>query len=164
MFPQNIPSWAIKGTLVGLIVIIFILLIKWISERYRRRVVIKTPLSKIDRMSGTDFENYLAELYRANGYKVTQVGGSGDYGADLILKRSNRTTIVQAKRYSDKVSLPAVQQVFTAKYFYDADDCIVVTNSYFTRNARTLAAKVGVGLVDREALTKYISNLSRKGA
>ena len=112
-------------------------------------------------MTGEEFEDYLASLFRLQGWKVNEVGGSGDYGADLIIKKLGETYIIQAKRYSDKVSLPAVQQAFTAKAFYDADGCTVVTNSFFTKNAKTLAAKVGCELIDRNGLTEYIETLKK---
>lgn len=112
-------------------------------------------------MEGTEFEDYLASLYRLQGWKVTQIGGSGDYGVDLIIQKQSTICAIQAKRYSDKVSLPAVQQVFTGMYFYDANCCKVVTNSFFTKNAKTLAAKVGCELVDRAELTEYIKKLTK---
>lgn len=145
---------------IGLVLIIVLYAVTYRHRRDKRRVK-NTTLSKIDRMTGEEFEDYLASLFRLQGWKVNEVGGSGDYGADLIIKKLGETYIIQAKRYSDKVSLPAVQQAFTAKAFYDADGCTVVTNSFFTKNAKTLAAKVGCELIDRNGLTEYIETLKK---
>ena len=101
---------------IGLVLIIVLYAVTYRHRRDKRRVK-NTTLSKIDHMTGEEFEDYLASLFRLQGWKVNEVGGSGDYGADLIIKKLGETYIIQAKRYSDKVSLPAVQQAFTAKAF-----------------------------------------------
>ena len=149
-----ITKWA-------LIILSGIVVFAWFSSWAKRKLITSIPLSRIDRMSGTAFERYLVKLYRAAGYNVTHLGGSGDYGADLIISQGNKRVAIQAKRYSNKVSLPAVQQIYTACAFYDCNRAIVVTNSYFTRNARRLADKVGVELIDRDELTDFINDLQK---
>ena len=129
------------------------------TYRGLRRYIASTTLTKIDRMSGTEFEEYLAGLYKAKGFKVTHCGKSGDFGCDLILSRGLRKTAVQAKRWNSHVSVGAVQQVYAAKAFYGADDCLVITNNFYTHAARRLADVIGVKLIDRVGLTKYINDL-----
>ena len=68
-------------------------------------------------------------------YKVELTPLSNDYGADLICTKNGQVLVVQAKRYEGKVGNAAIQQVVAAKDYYEADECMVVTNSYFTRNA-----------------------------
>lgn len=53
-------------------------------------------------MTGREFEIYLSVLFRNLGYKVKLTKASGDYGADLILKKSGLSIVVQAKRYKKK--------------------------------------------------------------
>ncbi len=124
-----------------------------------RRHITSVSLNKIDKMTGYEFEHYLTKLYTAKGFSVTHCGKSGDFGCDLILKRGHRKTAVQAKRWNSHVSLAAVQQVFAAMAFYGTDDCLVITNNYFTPAARRLADVIGVKLIDRSGLTKYIDDL-----
>jgi restriction system protein len=66
--------------------------------------------------------------------------------------------VVQAKRYGYKncVSLSAVQEVYGAKAYYRANQAWVVTNSYFTKQAKELAAACDVKLIDREELQALI--------
>ena len=52
------------------------------------------------------------------------------------------------------VGIKAVQEVASGKSYYDCDDAIVVTNSHFSKAAKELAEKCGVGLIDREYLKK----------
>jgi restriction system protein len=111
-------------------------------------------MKKIDKMSGEDFEQYLGLLYKRKGYKVEYTPGTMDFGADLILTKNGVKTIVQAKRYRNSVGEAAVQQTLAAKGYYEADQCMVVTNSQYTPAAKELANKTGVVLIDRNLLGK----------
>ena len=131
-----------------------ILLLYILVRILRARAIRNSSLRKIDRMDGLDFERYLMEKYEGLGYRVELTSGSHDFGADLILEKDGIKTVVQAKRYSDKVSIPAVQQVFCAMYYYDAYQCVIVTNNYYTAGAKKLAEKVGVELIDRDDMVE----------
>lgn len=110
----------------------------------------------VDRLNGIEFENYLEYLLRHLGYvsNVTQI--SGDYGADLIALKDGQKIAVQAKNYSGTVGLDAVQQVFAAMAYYEADSAWVITNSFFTPQAKKAAKRIGVKLIDRDELNGMI--------
>jgi len=111
----------------------------------------------VDLMRGTTFEDYLATKLKAKGYTVQQTPASGDYGADLILTAANGIKIaVQAKRYSDKVGIKAVQEISSAKNYYGVDECWVITNNYFTAPAINLADSNDVKLIDRDELVEWM--------
>lgn len=114
-----------------------------------------SPLSKIDKMSGEEFEYYLKLKLQKLGYKVELTKTTGDYGADLFCFTKNETIVVQAKRYDANVGTAAVQEVVAAKEYYEADLCAVITNSYFTLNAMNLAEANGVVLIDRDELLGF---------
>ena len=80
------------------------------------------------------------------------MGTSNDYGADLVMKKHGKVTVVQAKRYKNTVGNSAVQEIVAAKAYYKADKCMVVTNSYFSKNAKNLAKSNHVELWDRDSL------------
>ena len=114
-------------------------------------------MSKIDEMDGEKFEAFLKKLLEAQGYKVQLTATSGDYGADLVLVNQQRKRIiVQAKRYNAKVGIRAVQEIASAKNYYKADECWVVTNNYFTEPAINLAASNKVKLIDRKRLIQWL--------
>ena len=96
----------------------------------------------IDILSGVEFENFLAKLFTSMGYEVLTTKVTGDQGADLILTKFGANTVVQAKRYTGRVSNSAVQEVVAAKAMYDCTKAIVVTNSYFTKSASDLANQI----------------------
>lgn len=114
----------------------------------------------IDKMSGIEFETMLKHVFRKMGYKVEETPKSNDYGADLILTRHGKKTVIQAKRYSNKVGISAVQQALSAQIFYDANESAVVTNSYFTNQAKKMALMGKVKLIDRDVLEVILSRLT----
>lgn len=151
---QSIKSAILVIAPVSLfMLVVFRVLIKKLGDmRYLR-----SPLAKIDEMTGEEFEFVLSKHFERQGYAVEMTPASNDYGADLILQKKDETIVVQAKRYEGKVGTTAVQEVTAAKDYYEADRCIVVTNSYFTRNAVNLAEANEVELIDRDELAKLIT-------
>ncbi|MDQ0157682.1 restriction endonuclease [Robertmurraya andreesenii] len=142
---------------LGLIVffggsLIFALIVNMLRERKLR----KSGILEVDKMSGRKFEEYLQALLKAKGYYVELTPASGDYGADLILSTKGKKIIVQAKRYKKNVGVKAVQEVASAKSHYKADECWVITNSFFTEQAKKLASSNQVRLIDRKHLMNWM--------
>lgn len=115
---------------------------------------LNSPLSVIDKMTGEEFEYYLKLRFEKEGYKVEMTKASQDYGADLIITKRGYSMVIQAKRYDANVGTAAIQEVVAAKEYYQAESCMVVTNSYFTINALNLAEVNEVELRDRDDLLK----------
>ncbi|MEH7248235.1 restriction endonuclease [Neobacillus niacini] len=148
---------ALISVVVAMIVIIVVA--AFIRKREKERLR-NSGIADIDRMNGIEFEHYLKELYQSRGYTAEVTSASGDYGADLLLKKDGRKIVVQAKRYAKDVGIKAVQEVMGAKSYYRAEEARVVSNSYFTKAARELAAKGQVMLVNRDELIDYILQLN----
>jgi HJR/Mrr/RecB family endonuclease/uncharacterized protein (DUF697 family) len=113
-------------------------------------------IDRVDRMTGEEFEEFLACCFRNVGYAVEMTPKTGDFGADLILSKAGKKTVIQAKRYQGKVGNSAVQEVVSAVKYYGAQDAIVITNSKFTSNAHKLAQANGVQLWGREQLIDLV--------
>jgi Holliday junction resolvase-like predicted endonuclease len=112
--------------------------------------------------SGYDFEEFIASLFQKMGYTVDVTPKSRDQGADIILRRDNEITAVQVKNYSNSVSNSAIQEVFAAKKYYQANKAMVVTSSFFTPSAIDLAHATDVILWDRDKLKQEIDSLNRQ--
>lgn len=119
---------------------------------YRRRRLSKSGIAEIDRMDGHVFEEYLSTLFKQLGYRVELTRRHGDYGADLVVTKSKRRTAVQAKRWSKRVGVKAVQEAVAAIAVYDCDQALVVASREFTQPARKLARANNVELWDRNVL------------
>jgi restriction system protein len=146
------PLWALFAV---------ILLIQIIPARIRQQRLARAGMPEIDQMSGQDFEKRLEVLFRALGYHVDHTGQAGDYGADLVISKAGVRTIVQAKRWKKSVGVDAIQQAVAAKSMYQATAAMVVTNNWFTAQARTLAQSNGVELWDRQQLADKLLSVQR---
>lgn len=114
---------------------------------------------KFDYMSGNDFEYYCAELLKKSGFiKVHVTSASGDYGADILAEQHGIKYAIQCKCYSSDIGIDAVYQISGGMKYYEANVGCVLTNRYFTRQARELADKIGIILWDRDFLNELVQN------
>ncbi len=116
-------------------------------------------ISQIDTLSGEEFEMVLYELFIAMGYDVSLTKATGDFGADLVVKRKNEISVIQAKCYSKTVGAHAVQEVLGAKKHYSANTAFVVTNNFFSKEAVALALENDIKLIDRTSLSNLLSKV-----
>ena len=104
---------------------------------------------ELDQLSGTEFEEFLAGLFRGQGYAVELTPSTGDYGADLILMKDGQRIAVQAKRYAGSVGVSALQEALSGQAYYKCQSAWVITTGVFTVNAIELATKSSVKLIGR---------------
>lgn len=111
-------------------------------------------IDQIDTMNGLEFEQYLGTLFSKLGYNATVTKASGDFGADLILKKGKDKIVVQAKRYGEgkSVGVSAINEVLGGCGYHNANKKIVITNRYFTKAAITQAKRNNVKIIDRDDL------------
>lgn len=114
----------------------------------------------IDQLSPTDFEFFVRDVFETAGWEdlVVTLPGSefrhGDGGVDIFGRRGSRRFAIEVKHRSlqDKVDVQALNQLVTGAKLSKVENLILVTNSYFTTEVRTRALRLGVELVDRDAL------------
>jgi len=139
------------------------LLAKIIFYLLEKQKLAKSGIADIDSMDGKRFEKYLEVLFERLGYRVVRTRYIGDYGADLVTQKNGVKTVIQAKRYKKNVGIKAIQEAVAAKGYYSCDKAMVVTNSYFTNQAKELAVKNGVELWDRKDLAKNLLKIKKEG-
>lgn len=116
-----------------------------------------TGNADIDTMDGHAFEFYCADLLKGNGFSNVEVTqGSGDHGIDILAEKYDISYAIQCKCYSSNVGNAAVQQAHTGKSLYHKDVAVVLTNQYFTQQAKEEANTLGVKLWDRDKLQEMI--------
>lgn len=111
----------------------------------------KTPKPNIpvEIMSPIQYEEYVAEYMRFHGYiNVYTTKATNDYGADILMhSRNGKKICIQCKRYKNPVGYKAVQEVYSAKAYYNCDEAWVCSTNGFTKNAQEGARKIGVKLL-----------------
>ena len=102
----------------------------------------------VENMTGIEFENYVKDLFTVKGLCCETTPTSGDYGVDLIAHISGKKIAIQCKRYKDMVGFAAIQEVYTGKDIYECHEAWVVTNSNFSKQARTASEKLKIKLLN----------------
>lgn len=106
----------------------------------------------LDSLIGVEFEEFLAGIFRTQGYAIELTPTTGDYGADLILSKDGQRAAVQAKRYAGSVGVQAVQEALSGRAYYHCQAAWVITTGTFTTNALELAQKSGVKMIGRSEI------------
>lgn len=113
---------------------------------------------RFDNISGEKFKEIVARLYRDNGYPARKL--DEDYGCDVIVERNDTSIGIQCKNYkaNNWTGNRAVQEANSGKNYYNYDQAMVITTSYYTPDARKQAKSLNVELWDWEQLKLYVIN------
>lgn len=160
--PFSVFIWkGIIFVLLGVLAIIVYLHFSWEFEKEKEKRTENyyrgIRISQIDMMEGIEFENYLQRLLVHQGYEVKLTPASGDFGVDLVASRNGETIAIQAKRQNSAVSRRAISDAVAGMNFYNCTDAMVITNNYFTPDAKTLADSNNCTLIDRNILALWIN-------
>jgi restriction system protein len=153
------------GLLIAAMAYVFIYLLVGIfkdvrsSREFKKIAKLKQSTDQIDTMSWQEFEIFVAKWLKHEGYDNVRITEYYDLGVDIIAKKDGITWGVQVKHYRNFVGINAVRQVVPALNLYKCEKAMVVTNSYFSRPAKELAASLNCVLVEREQLRKSPATL-----
>ncbi len=119
---------------------------------------VENELKRIETMTGIEFERYCGKLLEnLNFTNVKVTKPTGDEGADVLGEYNNIKYIFQCKRYSNNVGNDAVQEIYTAKGLYKSSKAVIITNNYFTKQAKSEALTLDVELWDNTILSQKIA-------
>lgn len=104
-----------------------------------------------------EYEKLIADIFENLGWTTFNTPKSGDQGADIVMQKEGFTYVVQCKLYSQPVGNKAVQEVSSAKAYYEAVGSVVVTNNEYTKSARQLAESQNVWLLHDSQLVEWNS-------
>ena len=107
-------------------------------------------------MSGTQFEIFMADLFRAMGHKAVVLGGAGDQGVDIVVNRRGERVAVQCKNHKKAVGNKPVQEVYAGARHHRCVEACVVAPAGYTRGATELARSTGVSLYDGDEIRRWI--------
>jgi restriction system protein len=128
---------------------------EWFKDAFQSRLN-QLLLTDWRSLRGYDFETFLIAIFGELGYRVTQIGGAGDQGVDLLVSVGNDKVAVQAKGYAHPVSNKAIQEVVTGSIVHGCSRRLVITNSSFTTGAVEAAQATDCLLVDGSRIEDLI--------
>jgi hypothetical protein len=91
------------------------------------------------------FEEYISDVWRAQGYSCRTTQSSRDSGVDVIAEDKDERTLIQAKRYTDNnIGIETVQRVagLLVDDEFDANEVKIITTSGFTSDAKSRARQI----------------------
>ncbi len=117
-------------------------------------------LAQLSSLTPESFEEFVAELFEMLGYEVDLVGGPGDEGADLRLRRNDGlVAVVQCKYHKQTVvGSPALQKFLGTIHHTRSHKGFFVTTSTFSLAAEKFAADHPIELIDGPRLVELVSS------
>ena len=126
---------------------------------------IETPTqltAVLQQMDPYEFEYFVADLWENMDWETTVSTESADKGIDVTARKStpyDQLVLIQAKRYGPNTTVgsPEIQQYASLKHQQNGvDKVVVVTTNAYTQQARELADKLNVKLIDGDELVELI--------
>ncbi|WP_435011320.1 restriction endonuclease [Tundrisphaera lichenicola] len=128
-----------------------------------RRAELK--LSQLASLTPEGFEEFVGEIFEALGFEVEHVGGSGDEGVDLKVRRGGLNGIVQCKYFSrGVVGSPELQKFLGTIHHTRSHKGYFVTTRTFTLAADKFAVDHPIELIDGPRLVELVQEAMGPGA
>jgi restriction system protein len=119
-------------------------------------------LSDLRALSPSEFEELVADTYRAFGHRADVVGAQGDHGVDVLVHASNgEEWAVQCKRWRGDVGEPVVRDFYGAMQHLQVARGAIITSSRFTQQAIEWAKGKPIYLYDGEALLQILRKVQK---
>lgn len=123
----------------------------------------QTTADLIEQLRAIDwfqFEKLVALAYRKLGYTVTRRGGANpDGGIDLVIEKDGQRSAIQCKQWKSwNVGVKAVREFLGALTDAGISKGIFITLCGYTGDAKQLAEKHGIEIVNEAGLAKMIED------
>jgi restriction system protein len=133
------------------------------QRRQARRADLK--LAQLSALTPDGFEEFVAEVFEALGFAVEHVGGSGDEGVDLRVRRGELRGVVQCKYHQRSVvGSPELQRFLGAIHHTKSHKGFFVTTTTFSLAAERFVADQPIELVDGTRLVELVEYAIGPGA
>lgn len=119
-------------------------------------------ITDIDRLHPNLFEASIASLYKSQGFEVYLTPYSNDKGVDVVALKNGENYLIQAKQTKSLVGNEAIQEICTAKNYYEDKfkeqfNLVTVTNNDYSSPATILAKSNNINLLNRGHLESLIA-------
>jgi restriction system protein len=136
------------------------------AERMRRQAKrADLKLAQLGSLTPEGFEEFVAEVFEAMGYQVEHVGGTGDEGADLRVRRRGLEAVVQCKYHTrGVVGSPELQKFLGTVHHTRSHKGFFVTTRTFSLAAEKFVAEHPIELIDGPRLVELVQEAIGPGA
>jgi len=143
-------GWIAMGIDLALVLIV-VFVIDRINSDYNQRKLM--TVDNLQTLSPSEFEQYVAGVFAAKGFRTSVSGRTGDGGVDINLEKGDLKAIVQCKRYRRSVGVEEIREFSDVANRAEAQRAYFVTTSEFTSAAVGWARdNPKIKLIDNHAL------------
>jgi restriction system protein len=115
----------------------------------RKKAEEAKSVEDLRRLSPTEFEAMVVELFTAEGHKARRTGAIGDHGVDVVIQAANgEKWVVQCKRWRGSVGEPVIRDFHGVMQHEKADKGAIITNGTFTPQAKEWARGKPLSLME----------------
>jgi len=162
--PSLITIFHILSNVAWLFAAIFLMpiLVSLLRKLTRKELLDnQVDIKSIRKLEWKEFEYLVGEMYRRLDYHVIENESLGaDGGVDLSLKKDNRLYLVQCKQWRSRyIGVKVVREMFGVLTAENAHKVIIITSTYFSKEARAFAKNKPVELIDGDLLAKMVSKV-----
>jgi len=138
---------------------VFASLVSYLTQKTRSKKFRNTQsISDIRSLSWREFESYIAEWFREQGYFVIETPEGPDNGVDLVLRKDGEKTYVQCKHWkANTVGVEKIRELLGSMAAGGAQAGIFVASGNYTRPAKDFARDCGITLIDGEQLAQFLA-------
>ena len=107
-------------------------------------------------MTPREYEEYVGNYFKEQGYKIELTPQSGDYGLDVFAYKEHEKIAIQAKMYGNstrKVNRQMIMELQGAKEYFDCTKAILATDGEVMPDAKEVASKLGIEILIIQAHT-----------
>jgi restriction system protein len=116
-------------------------------------------IAEIRGLTWRQFETFIGEYFRRQGYLVVETPEGPDNGVDLVLRKDGEKTYVQCKHWKAKhVGVEKVRELLGSMTAGGAQNGILVASGNYTQPAATFALECGIRLIDGAELAALLDD------
>jgi Holliday junction resolvasome RuvABC ATP-dependent DNA helicase subunit len=129
---------------------------------YRSADDANIPLvDRLQVMDGLEFEQYIAGLFRRQGYTTELTACSGDHGVDILIRRADQEGAVQCKRWTAPVGESVVRDFLGSITGEGLKVGYIAATGGFTEQAKKFAYANRIQLLDLDAIIQMATTEDR---
>lgn len=113
-------------------------------------------------MNPRQFEEFVCEHFRQQGYKTELTTFTNDYGIDGFAIKGKQKIAIQSKMYGHttrKINRQMVMELHGAKDFFDCTKAVIATDGIFLQNALVVAEKLKIEILYLNEMQKSTSTI-----
>jgi hypothetical protein len=113
-------------------------------------------------LSGLQFENELAKLFRKLGVRAEQTTASDDKGVDIWLRTEKGKEIVQCKAHKNPITPHVVRELYGTLKHFGAAQAILASTSGFTKGVFEFTKDKPIRLLDLNSIIAMQKKIGMK--